>query len=156
MHTNFPSPRVQSRYISKVDIKRRGGVVGVHYEHVSTSDGLARVELRRFRSGGCGRFIWHGGFAEGAVLVERKELRVRDDLYLFGAEFCELQQSRILVISEVRNQRNERFTHISAKQDGTFHECPHRKVGTLLQNRQVAIADLHHIHIIMREEVNRG
>ena len=105
MYTNVP--RVQSRYISKVDIKRRGGVVGVHDKHVSASGRLARVELRRLRSGGCGRYIWQGGFAKGAVLVERKELRVRDDLYLVRAEFRELQPSRILVFSEVVNQRNE-------------------------------------------------
>jgi hypothetical protein len=99
---------VQSRYIGKVDIKRRGGVVGVHDKHVSAPDGLARVELWWFRSGGRGRYIWHGGFAEGAVLVERKKLRIRDDLYLFGAEFRELQPGQILVFSEVRHQRKER------------------------------------------------
>ena len=147
---------MQSRYISKVDVKRRGGVIGVHDKHVSASDGLARVELWRFRGGGCGRYIWHGRFAEGAVLVERKKLRVRDDLYLVGVEFRELQPSRMLVFNEVRIQRKERTTHISAKQDGTFHECPHRKMGTLLRNCQVAIADFHHIHIIVREEVDRG
>jgi hypothetical protein len=101
-------PGVQSRYISKFDIKRRGGVVGVHDEHVSASDGLARVELWWFRSGGCGRYIWHSGFAEGVVLVERQELRIRDDLDLVGAEFRELQPSRLLVFSEVRNGRMER------------------------------------------------
>jgi hypothetical protein len=108
VYTNFP--RVQSRYISEVDIKRRGGVVGVHDKHVSAPDGLARVELWRFRSGGCGRYIRHGGFAEGAVLVERKKLRVRDDLNLFGAEFRELatEPSRMLVFSEVRNRRKKR------------------------------------------------
>ena len=99
---------MQSRYISEVDIKRRGGVVGVHDKHVSTSDGLARVELWWFHSGGRGRYIWHGGFAEDAVLVERKKLRVREDLYLFGGEVCELQPNWILVFSEVRNQREER------------------------------------------------
>ena len=89
-------------------MERSRGVVGVHDKHVSASDGLARVELWWFRSGGRGRYIWHGGFAEGAVLVERKKLRIRDDLYLFGAEFRELQPSRILVFSEVRNPREER------------------------------------------------
>jgi hypothetical protein len=106
VYTNVP--RVQSRYISKIDIKRLGGVVGVHDKHVSAFDRLARVELWWFRSGGCGRYVWHGGFAEGAVLVERKKLRIGDDLYLFGAEFRELQPSRILAFSEVRNQRKER------------------------------------------------
>jgi hypothetical protein len=36
-----------------------------------------------------------GWFAEGAVLVEGKKLHVRDDLYLFGAGFRELQPSQI-------------------------------------------------------------
>jgi hypothetical protein len=76
------------------------------------SDGLARVELWWFRIGACGRYIWQGGFAKGAVLVERKKLRVRDDLYLFGAEFRELQPSRILAFSEARNHRKE-MSHTS-------------------------------------------
>jgi hypothetical protein len=156
VYTNVP--RVQSRYISEVDIKRRGSVVGVHDKHVSAPDGLAGVELWRFRSGGCRRYIRHGGFAEGAVLVEREKLRVRDDLDLFGCEFRELatEPSRMLVFSEVRNRRKGEITHISTEQDGTFHECPHCKVGTLLLDRQVAIANFHHIHIVVREEVNRG
>lgn len=99
MYTDVP--RVQSRYISEVDVKRRGGVVGVHDKHVSTSDGFARVELWWIRSSGCGRYIWHGGFAESAVLVEGKKLPICDDLYLFGAEFPKLQRSRILAFSEV-------------------------------------------------------
>jgi hypothetical protein len=99
---------VQPRYVGEVDIKRRGGVVRVHDKHVSTPSGLARVELRWFRSGCCGRYIWHGGFAKGAVLVERKKLHIRDDLYLFGTEFRKLQTSRILVFSEARNKRKER------------------------------------------------
>ena len=81
---------MQSRYISEVDIKCRRGVVGVHDKHVSASDGFPRVELWWIRSGGCGRYKWYGGFAEGAVLVERKKLPVRDDLDLFRAEFREL------------------------------------------------------------------
>ncbi len=89
---------MQSRYISEVDIKRRGGVVGVHDKYVSTPDGLARVELWWFRSGDCGGCIWPGGLAECAVLVERKKLRVRNNLYLFGAEFRELKTNRILSV----------------------------------------------------------
>ncbi len=88
---------MQSWYVGELDIKRRGGVVRVHDKYVSTPSGLARVELWRFRSGCCGRYVWHGGFAKGAVLVERKKFHIRDDLYLFGAEFRKLQTSRILV-----------------------------------------------------------
>lgn len=29
-------------------------------------------------------------------------------------------------------------------------------MGTLLLDGQVAVADFHHIHIVVREEVNRG
>lgn len=88
---------MQSRYISEVDIKRHRSVVGVHDKYVSTLDRLARVELRWFRSSGCGRYIRYSGFAEGAVLVERDKLCVCDDLDLLGTETRELQTSQILM-----------------------------------------------------------
>lgn len=86
---------MQFGYIIEGDIKRRGGVVGVHDKYVSTPDGLARVELWWCRRGGCGRNIRHGGFTNGNVLVERNKLRVCDDLDLLGTESRELQTSQI-------------------------------------------------------------
>ena len=100
-------PRVQSRYISEVDIKRRGGVVGVHDKYVSTLDRPARVKLWWLCSGGCGRYIWHGGFSKGAVLVECNKLRVCDDLDLLGTESRELETSQILMFSEVGISESE-------------------------------------------------
>ena len=105
---------VQSRYISEVDIKRRRGVVGIHDKNVSTPDGLARIELRWFRSGGCGRYIWYGGFANSAVLMECYKLRVCDDLDLLGIKPRELQTSQIPVFSEVEiSERRE--SHLSTQ-----------------------------------------
>lgn len=91
----------QSWYISELDIKCRRGVVGVHNKNMSTPDGLAKIELWWFRSDGCGRYIWHGRFANGAVLVECNKLRVCDDLDLLGTKSRELQTSQILMFSEV-------------------------------------------------------
>lgn len=58
--------------------------------------------------------------------------------------------------SEIRQPRNGRTTYISTEQDGTFHKCPRGKVGTFLLDRQVAVAYFHHVHVVMRIEVNRG
>ena len=58
--------------------------------------------------------------------------------------------------SAIRQPRNGGTTYISTEQDGAFHECPRCKVGTFLLDRQVAVAYFHHVHVVMRIEVNRG
>jgi hypothetical protein len=58
--------------------------------------------------------------------------------------------------SAIRQPKNGGTTYITTEQDGTFHECPRCKVGTLLLNRQVAVAYFHHVHVVMRIKVNRG
>jgi hypothetical protein len=61
----------------------------------------------------------------------------------------------MLAFSKVGRQGNGSTTHLSAEQDGAFHEHPRSKVCTFLLDRQVAVADFHHIHIVVRKEVNR-
>lgn len=93
--------RVQSRYISEVDIKRRRSVVGVHDKDVCTLSGHARVDLWRIRSDNCRRVIRHGGLAHCRVLVECKKLPVRDDLDLLRAELRKLHMRSMIACSEV-------------------------------------------------------
>jgi hypothetical protein len=126
---------------------------------VNTLDGRARVKLWWIRSDGCRGFKRHGGLAHRRVLVECKKLPVRDNLDLFRGEIRKLHMRPMIAFSEVSSKgTNERTTHISAKQDGTLHKRPHRKVCAFLLGRQVAVAvaDFHHIHVVVREEVNGG
>jgi len=122
---------------------------------MDTFNGLARIELWWVRNGGRGRFKREGWFAHCGVLVKRNEFRVRDDLYLLWSEFRELREANVRIRGDWQFT-NRKITHLRTQQDWTFHERPNCEVCTLLLNRQISVADFHHVHVVVREKVDRG
>ncbi len=93
MHHIPDRTRIQLRHAREVDGHRRRAAARVDDEDVRAQPGLACVVLVRGggRIGVCGVREGHRGRAEGRVLVEGEQLRVRDDgdlRTIQGTELC--------------------------------------------------------------------
>ena len=94
---------------------------------------------------------WRAGLV---VLVEREEKLVLQDGEVFGCELVELGKLGTCILRYVTDLTGRGITYGCSDQEGRLHGCPEGKVGSLLLDRELAVAHFQHVWVVAAVKVD--